>query len=884
MRNGLFMSKLFSTLVSYAFLACILGLIGILAIFSYYGKSVDDYRRLATYEPPVTSRLYAGDGRLLAEYASEKRVFVPYESIPKQLVHAFISAEDKKFFSHGGIDFIGILRAVITNVRNIGSGRRMEGASTITQQVAKNFLLTNEVSFERKIKEAILASRIERAFSKEYIMELYLNQIYLGNYSYGVGAAALNYFNKALNELTVEDMAFLAALPKGPNNYDPVKRPKEALARRNWVLSRMAAEGYITEEEAAAAQEKPIATAKRDAHETTPDAEYFAEEVRRDIVARYGEEALYSGGLAVRTTVDPHMQKYAVQSLRNGLITYDRRHGYRKPLGYLNLAEVADAFAEKLAMEAEEKKLLADSAVADEPVNENNTETTEQTGQEPIEIPAEKKFWQDALTAFPVPEYTPKEWSKAIVLEVNDEEAKVGLPDGAEGQIPLAELLWARKNKGDQTLGEVIKKPSQVLKEGDIILVEPVKYGAKRIVYKENSYALRQIPALEGAMVVLDPHTGRILAMVGGFSFKKSQFNRAVQAKRQPGSSFKPFVYLAALDEGFTPSTLILDAPFVMDQGPGMPKWKPKNYSNRFYGPTTLRVGIEKSRNLMTVRLAKAIGIEKVVEYAKKLGISDDIPNQMSIALGSGETTVMRLAAAYGILVNGGKKISPILIDRIQDRTGTTVYNSDSRPCVNCLQNAWDGSQPPDIPDMREQLVDPRSAYQIINIMTGVLARGGSAASLRGLGKTFAGKTGTSNSSMDGWFVGVTPDLVVAVFMGFDEPKTLGKHDTGGSIAAPVFREFVKTALKDVLLIPFRVPANIRLVRVNHKTGLPASPKDKDVVLEAFKIEENWKKTGPVIDGADTDDEATETEQKTQEMELQAEPADDNIPGVGGVF
>ena len=869
------MTKIFSTLVSYAFLLCIIAFIGVLGIFSYYGKSVDDYRRLATYEPPVTSRLYAGDGRLLAEYASEKRVFVPYENMPKLLINAFISAEDKKFFSHGGIDFVGIARAVVMNVRNIGTNRRMAGASTITQQVAKNFLLTNEVSFERKIKEAILASRIERAFSKEYILELYLNQIYLGNYSYGVASAALNYFNKSLDELTIEEIAFLAALPKGPNNYDPVKRPKEALGRRNWVLSRMLEEGYITAEQCAQAQEKPIVTANRPAEETTPDAEYFAEEIRRDIVSRYGEEALYSGGLAVRTTVDPETQKHAVKALREGLIVYDRRHGYRKPLTTLDLEKIAADWQAKREALALEAAAMADTADID------SVDVAKES-----EPAAEPPYWLEALMTVKPPVYMPAAWTTALVLSTNDEEAVIGLPDGTTGQIPLEELLWARKNKADQTLGPEIKKPSQVLKAGDVVLVESAKQNAKGVAYKENSYALQQLPAIEGAMVVLDPHTGRVLAMVGGFSFQKSQFNRAVQAKRQPGSSFKPFVYLAALDEGFTPSTLILDAPFVMDQGPGMPKWKPKNYSNRFYGPTTLRVGIEKSRNLMTVRLAKAIGIKKVVEYAKKLGISDDIPNQMSIALGSGETTVLRLATAYGMLVNGGKKISPVLIDRIQDRTGATIYNSDARPCDGCRKDAsWSGEKPPEIPDMREQLLDPRSAYQIINIMTGVLARGGSASSLRDLGKTFAGKTGTSNSSMDGWFVGVTPDLVVAVFMGFDEPKTLGQRDTGGAIAAPVFKNFVKTALKEVPLIPFRVPANIRLVRVNHKTGLPAAAADKDVVLEAFKIESDWKKTGPVIDGTDeAQNKSFENDDENSGVASQAEEVDDNIPGVGGVF
>lgn len=829
------MSKLFSTFVSYALFLVILGLIALLSIFSYYGKSVDDYRKLATYEPPITSRLYASDGRLLAEYASEKRAFVPYEAFPKQLIQAFISAEDKNFFSHGGIDFMGIARAIVQNIRYIGSGRRMVGASTITQQVAKNFLLTNEVSFERKIKEAILAIRIERAFSKEYIAELYLNQIYLGHYSYGVAAAALNYFNKSLDELTIAECAFLAALPKGPNNYDPNKRYDDAIARRNWVLSRMVDEGYITEEQRKTASEEPITLATRSDKEVATDAEYFAEEVRRFLVSKYGENALYEGGLVVRTTVDSEMQKHATKALRNGLITYDRRHGFREPIAKLDLSE---------------------------------------------------EEWLDVLLSVPEPNYAPPEWKQAVVLAVDAEKAEIGLKSGETGTIPLAEVTWAQKNMPDQTLGPQITSVDQVLSVGDVVWTEHVTKNAKRQPYPENTYALRQIPNVEGAMIVLDPHTGRVLSMVGGYSFKRSQFNRAVQAKRQPGSSFKPFVYLAALDEGFTPSSLILDAPFVMDQGNGQGKWKPKNYSKRFYGPTTLRIGIEKSRNLMTVRLAKAIGIDKVVEYAKKFGISEDIPNQMSIALGSGETTVLKLATAYGMLVNGGKKISPVLIDRIQDRNGTTVYNSDSRPCKKCRTDGWKGESAPQIPDIREQLEDPRSAYQIINIMTGVLQRGGSAQTLRSLGRTFAGKTGTSNNSFDGWFVGVTPDLVVAIFIGFDEPKTLGKKDTGGVIAAPVFKNFVNMAMKDEPLIPFRVPEGIRFVRVNHKTGKPATSKDKDVILEAFKADEALHgKIKGYIDGSE---DSVVTQEQTQETEdttiSQTEEEEDNIPGIGGIF
>lgn len=873
------MSKIFSTLLSYAMLIAIMGLIALLLIFSHYGRSVDDYRQLATYEPPITSRLYAADGKLLAEYASEKRVFVPYEAIPKQLIHAFISAEDKKFFSHGGVDFMGITRAVFQNIRNIGRGRRMIGASTITQQVAKNFLLTNEASFERKIKEAILAIRIERAFTKEYIMELYLNQIYLGHYSYGVAAAALNYFNKSLDELTIAEDAFLAALPKGPNNYDPDKRYDEAVARRNWVLSRMAEDGYISEEEAASAAQEPITLAKRAQSETASDGEYFAEEIRRDLVSKYGEDILYKGGLAVRTTLDPEMQKHASDALRQGLLNYDRRHGFRAPITHIDLDAIPDV--EPVEQPAAEET-LTDETAADE------TESAESDFAE--EIPQPDPKWLEPLKAVPAASYVPETWKTAIVTNVTDEAAEIGLTDKTTGTIPLAELKWARKNLPDQTLGPEINAPSEVLTAGDVVWVEPVKFGAKRVPYPENTYTLRQIPEVEGAMVVLDPHTGRVLAMAGGFSFKRSQFNRAVQAKRQPGSSFKPFVYLAALDKGFTPSTLVLDAPFVMEQGNGMGKWKPKNVSKRFYGPTTLRMGIEKSRNLITIRLARAIGIDTVVEYAKKFGISDDLPPQMSVAIGSGETTVLRLATAYGMLVNGGKKIEPVLIDRIQDRTGATVYNSDTRPCENCRDAMWDGQPAPKIPDIREQIEDPRSAYQIINIMTGVLAPGGSASNLRRLGRTFAAKTGTSNNSLDAWFVGVTPDLVMTIFVGFDDPRTLGKHDLGGSVASPIFKQFVDTALKDEPRIPFRVPAGIRFVRVNHKTGKPASPKDRDVVLEAFKIGEDWQgKIKGTLDGSDEeneqidDDKADKTEQMHNRMR-QTEEIDDNMPDIGSVF
>ncbi|MCQ2913972.1 MAG: penicillin-binding protein 1A [Alphaproteobacteria bacterium] len=875
------MARMVSTLFSYALLMVILGLIVCLLIFSHFGRSVPDYRQLALYEPPITSRLYASDGHLLAEYATEKRAFVPYETIPEILVKSFISAEDKKFFSHGGVDFVGIIRAVFQNLRYAGKGRRMIGASTITQQVAKNFLLTNEESFERKIKEAILAVRIERAFSKEYIMELYLNQIYLGHYSYGVAAAALNYFNKSLDELTISECAFLAALPKGPNNYDPDKKYDEAIKRRNWVLSRMLEDEAITEEQYKAEIEQPITVVKRSSSEKVEEGEYFAEEVRRLLVSKYGEDALYKGGLAVMTTVDPEMQKFASIALRNGLIEYDRRHGYRGAFANIDIDAIPDVVQDKEEPKKEDAK---DEDSDDEEVAENEEVVEEK-------VPNEK--WVAPLEEIKAPVYIPKNWRVALVLNVQKEEVEIGFTDNTTGKIPLAELKWARKDiTSDQTLGPEIRNAKDVLKRGDVIFVSLVKKDAKGEDYPENTYALNQIPAVEGAMVVLNPHTGRVLSMVGGYSFKKSQFNRATQAKRQPGSSFKPFIYLAALDEGFTPSSLVLDAPFVMDQGPGLGKWKPKNFSNRFHGPTTLRVGIEKSMNLITVRVARAIGIGKVVEYAKKFGISEDLPHQMSVALGSGETTVLNLANAYGMLVNGGKKISPILIDRITDRTGMTVYNSDSRPCPNCRYIKYKSSKSPKIQDIREQIEDPRSAYQIINILTGVLQPGGSASNLRRLGRTYAGKTGTSNNSLDGWFVGVTPDLVVAIFIGFDEPRTLGQHDTGGTIASPIFKHFVDLALKNEALIPFRVPNGIRLARVNHKTGRPAQGSDKDVVLEAFKSGEDWqgKLKGGYIDGTEGTDifvSDASTEDSIEQgisVHQTTESFEDNVPDIGTIF
>ena len=753
---------------------------GGLYVFYRYGQGLPDYSQLADYEPPVMTRVHAGDGRLLAEYARQRRVFMPVTAMPKLVRQAFLSAEDKNFFLHPGIDPLGVARAIVTNIKNIASGKRLVGASTITQQVAKNFLLSADVTFERKIKEAILAFRIERALSKQRILELYLNEIYLGFGSYGVAAAALNYFNKSLDQLDIAEAAFLAALPKAPNNYNPVKYPKAALGRRDWVLGRMLEDGVISADEAKFARARLIGISRRDEAEFV-QGDYFAEEVRRELVSRYGEDQLYDGGLSVRTTLDPKYQTIADQVLKAGLIAYDRRHGWR-------------------------------GALANMP-----------PGQ----------AWLGALLAVPAPKGK-GDWHRAIVRTITAAAAHIGLDDGSTGVIPLAELKWARAWAKGERLGPGIKAADQVLAQGDVILVERVHKNEKGDVYAPETYGLRQIPEIEGALVALDPHTGRILAMSGGYNFEKSQFNRAVQALRQPGSAFKPFVYLTALGKGYTPSTLILDAPFVIDQGPGLPKWRPANYTNKFYGPSTMRLGIEKSRNLMTVRLAQTIGIEAIADAARRFGVNAKLPLRLSMALGAGETTLLKLTAGYAMFVNGGKFIQPTLIDRVQDRHGKTIFKHDTRICAKCQADSWFGQAVPKGPDTRKIVADPESAYQIVSMLQGVIERG-TGSRIKSVGKPIAGKTGTTNKALDTWFIGFTPDLALGVFAGFDQPRSLGRREQGASVAAPVFRDFMAAALKGKPAIPFRVPGGIHLVRVDSVTGRPARPGDKNVILEAFK-------------------------------------------------
>ncbi len=780
------MLRAFLTVLGVLLMVAIVGTGGVLFVFYTYGSDLPEYRQLAGYEPPVMTRVYGGDGRLLAEYAVEKRVFVPIKAMPRRVVEAFLAAEDKIFYTHPGVDPLSVVRAALTNVRNLGSSKRPVGASTITQQVAKNFLLTNEISWKRKIQEAILAFRIERALTKDRILELYMNEIYLGFGSYGVAAASLNYFDKPLNELTVAEAAFLAALPKAPNNYNPVNYPEAAKSRRDWVIGRMQAEGIITAEQADQAQGTPLTVRQRSATEYTT-AKYFAEEVRRDLAKRYGDETLYKGGLLVRTTIDPHLQAIADRELRRGLEAYDRRHGWRGPI-----ARLADGTR--------------------------------------LDIAAD---WQRELAKIAPPAGLGAR-ALAVVIGLDASGAVIGLGDGAKGRIPLSELRWARRAEDGQRRGPKVNKAADVLAFGDVIAVEPIAVGAEGHSASERTFSLHQIPKIDGALVALDPHTGRVLAMSGGYSFVRSEFNRVTQAARQPGSAFKPFVYLAAIEGGYTPATLILDAPFVIDQGPGLPKWRPANYTNKFYGPSTMRLGLEKSRNLMTVRLAQTVGMDKVASVAERFGVVERLPEALSMALGSSETTLLRLTTAYAMLVNGGKQITPTLIDRIQDRHGATIFRHDRRPCANCRATAWTGQPVPQMPDNRKALTDPGSAYQVVNMMRGVIERG-TGKRIQAVGKPLAGKTGTTNEEKDTWFLGFTPDLAVGVFIGFDEPKPLGREETGSSVSAPVFRDFMAAALKDKPAIPFRIPPNIRLVRVNATTGELARPGDSDIILEEFK-------------------------------------------------
>jgi len=799
----------------------------------HYSKDLPDYSQLQDYEPPVMTRVHAADGALLGEYSKERRLYLPIQAVPKLVINAFLAAEDKNFYEHGGLDYSGMARAMVLYAQNLGSNRRPQGASTITQQVAKNFLLTNEVSFTRKIKEALLAMRIERTYSKDKILELYLNEIYLGLGAYGIAAASLVYFDKSVNELTVSEAAYLAALPKAPSSLHPIKNRDRAIERRNYVVDRLLENGWVKQADADKARKETLSVTGRNSSGHIFAGEYFAEEVRRDILERYGEKKLYEGGLSVRTTLDPKLQVIARKTMTNGLINFDEVRGWR---GATNKIDISGDWGVKLA----EVKALSDIAP----------------------------------------------WKLAVVLDVSDQSARIGFQPGRElggavlkdrqtGILTLDGVRWAKPAAGP-TKGKTPTAVSQVLAAGDVIYVDPLTNKDGSVV--EGQFRLRQYPEVSGAMVAMDPLTGRVLAMVGGFSFDQSQFNRATQAYRQPGSSFKPLVYSAAMDNGYTPSTVVVDAPIEIDQGQGAGVWRPENYSTgKYYGPVTLRNALMRSLNTVTVRLAQDVGMPLIGEYAKRFGVYDELPNYLSYALGAGETTVMRMVTAYSMFANGGRRVKSTLIDRIQDRYGHTIFKHDQRECRGCdAPEGWKNQAEPQLVDRREQVLDAMTAYQITSMMEGVV-QGGTATVLREVGKPIAGKTGTTNDEKDAWFIGFSPDVVVGIYVGYDKPRNLGNKATGGALAAPIAKDFMKLALADKPAVPFRVPAGIKLIRVDAKSGMRAGPGDGGrTILEAFKPGTAPPDNYSVIGVADADGRSLSVSPETDRSFMR--------PGTGGLY
>ena len=757
-------------------LGLVLGVIGLIVVWVYFaalGRDVPSISKLKQYEPPITSRIHAGDGTLIAEFADQHRVFVPYESIPPHVVQAFVAAEDKNFFTHDGLDYVGITRGAVNTAKNKLSGSGgMEGGSTITQQVAKNMLLTRDQNIERKAKEAIVAQRMEKEFTKEQILELYLNEIYLGGRSYGVASAALNYFDKSLSELDLSQAATLASLPKFPGRVNPYTNPERVLQRRNYVLQRMLEDGYITKEEMDEARAQPLATVKRLRGPEYAATTYFVQELRRELIKSYGEDTLEQGGLSIRSTIDTRLQLAAQQALQNGLVAYDRRHGWRGPLTTL-------------------------------PIDDNAAEALKE-----VELPGGYGSWEAAL-----------------VTSVSANGAELLLTDGAKIRLPAEEVKWAATYKpeegkpglqaGQVILAEFTREPS---KDGATAAPDPAttEEGADEAAVQDapaepvmvpvGNATLRQVPEVDGSIVALDPHTGRILAMQGGYSFFKSSFNRVTQAKRQPGSSFKPFVYAAALEKGYTPASRLLDAPFVSFDVSTQKYWTPKNYTaGQSYGMVTMRVALEKSLNMVTARVAQDIGMPAVSDLSERLGVYEKLPPYAAMSLGSGDTTLIDLTRGYAAFVNGGRLVTPSLLDRVQDRYGRTLYKHDTRTCEGCDAAEWNGGEPPVLPDTRKQVLDPIVAYQVTHMLEGVVERGTARRALR-VGKPLAGKTGTTDDYRDAIFVGFSPDLVVGIRIGFDDNRSLGEGEAGGSVSVPIFTEFMEKALEKEPPTPFRIP------------------------------------------------------------------------------
>ena len=737
----------------------------LLAILWAFSNHLPDYKFLKNYKPPVSSKVYSGNGELVSDFSSEKRIFVPYNVIPPIVINSFLSAEDKNFFSHPGVDAKGVIRAVINNISNIISSRRLEGASTITQQVAKNFLLTNEVSLNRKIKEAILAFRIERALSKERILELYLNQIYLGEGTYGVASASLEYFDKPISELNYEEAALLAALPKAPSRYNPYKDVELATFRRDLVLRNLFENGYINKKNYNDFIGNKIILKKRKKI-FLEDTRYYVEDIRKDVIDKFGFDNVYKQGLNINTPINLNLQKIATNSLRDGLINYDKRRGWRGPVL---------------------KKR-----------NINN--------------------WTDGLEKFRLEKSI--NWDLAIIKKISKFSVEIETEKKLKGIIKYENISWTKK--------EFI----ELFNIGDVIYAENTN---------DQTFTLRQLPDVNGGIVVMDPFTGRVLALSGGFSFKKSEFNRATQASRQPGSAFKPFIYALALENGYTPSTLILDAPLVLKQGTDLKMWKPENYGKKFYGPSTLRMGLEKSRNLMTVRVAQDLGLKKIVDFSKKLGIYDNPNELLSISLGSAETTLLKLTSAYSSFVNGGKLVKPILIDRIQDSEGNTIFNNEKRKCINCNKLSFLSENYPKIKDNFPQIFSAETAYQMTSILEGVI-QNGTGRQLKDLNLDLGGKTGTTNGNTDAWFIGFTSKLAIGAYVGSDNPKSLGKFETGAKTALPIFKSFVKKAVKKAEARPFKVSDNILMMVIDPITGEKAETESKSTIIEVYKnipIEKN---------------------------------------------
>jgi len=732
--------------------------VSIIVILWTYSNKLPDYKFLKNYKPPVSSKLYSGGGELVSDFSSEKRIFVPYKSIPKKIIYAFLSAEDKNFFSHPGVDARGIIRAVLRNISNIIYEKRLEGASTITQQVAKNFLLSNEVSLNRKIKEAILAFRIERALSKERILELYLNQIYLGQGAYGIASASLRYFDKPISKLDYAEASLLAALPKAPSKYNPFKNIDLAKRRRDLVIKNLYDNSYIGYKKYKKLLNTKI-TLKKRKKIYLEDARYYVEDVRKFIVEKYGFDRVYKQGFNIKTPINLDIQTIATQSLRDGLIQYDKRKGWRGPL-----------------------------------LNKKDTNN-----------------WNNDLKKYHLEKSIG--WNLAIIKKKNKFFVEIETDQKIAGKIEYQDVSWTKKEL------------DKLFKVGDIVYVNKIK---------DNIFSLKQLPKANGGIVVMDPFTGRVIAMSGGFSFKRSEFNRATQATRQPGSAFKPFIYALALENNFTPSTLILDAPIVLDQGEDLKKWKPENYGKKFYGPSTLRTGLEKSRNLMTVRIAQELGIKKITTFSKQLKIYENPEELMSISLGSAETTLLKLTTAYCSFINGGKLIEPIFVDRIQDSEGNTIYNSEKRVCKKCNEISFLGEEIPKITDNFPQIFSAETAYQVTSMLEGAIQRG-TGRKLKDLNLDLAGKTGTTDENNDAWFVGFTSNLVVGVYVGFDEPKSLGRYETGSKTALPIFKAFIKNAVKKKDARPFKVAKNIKMMVIDLITGKKANFGSKKTIIEAFK-------------------------------------------------